>query len=404
MNPPGENPFPPSPEVATDLDRRKAARIARLLRFYPTSWRRRYGDEFEAVLVSSLSDGKGGVRFSFDVAREGVTARLEEGGFIGKVAPPRVRARASVMTIIVAVVGFLAGAAVLGYYANGWQRTPAREFFNGADMALVRSKPYRVLQETLRSHRFVVLHQAAVHSTPKSPAWQALVNAQHKLWATVEKTPAYGAYERGLAHAHGATGAPVVFDHLAHVALDGAIACLGLILAVAGVAWVRTVRSGHRRGLILPMSLVMASGILFAVGEIASHSSSWNGAGGWDSLHRWPQVAFALCAAPSVVLALVGGLKLVRRVELGPRLYRAEGFLAAVTATFLAAALASTLLWVGTLLVQAPGFLTSKDQGIFGTSYLPLFLFVLVAMIGALWMVTASSARCLRSSREPVSV
>jgi hypothetical protein len=92
----------------------------------------------------------------------------------------------------------------------------------------------------------------------------------------------------------------------------------------------------------------------------------------------------------------------VRRVELGVRLSRAEGFLAAVTATFLATALASTLLWVGTLLVQAPGFLTSKDQGIFGTSYLPVFLVVLVAMTGALWMVTAHSARCLRNSRELV--
>jgi hypothetical protein len=402
MNPPEESPAPPSPEVATDLDRRKAARIARLVRFYPPNWRRRYGDEFEAVLVSSLNDGKGGVRFSFDVAREGMKARLEEGGFIGKLAPPRVRARASVMTIIAAVVGFLAGAAVLEYYANGWQVTPAHEFFNGAGIALVRSKPYRALQATLRSHRFVVLHQAAVHSKPKSPAWKALINAQNKLWATVDKTAAYRAYRQGLVHTEGATGAPVVFDHLAHFALDGTIACLGLILAVAGVAWVRTLRSGPRRGLILPMTLVMASGTLFAVGEIASHSSSWQGVGGWDSLHRWPQVAFPLCAAASVVLALVGGLKLVHRVDFGVRLSRVEGFLAAVTAALLAAAIATTLLWVGTLLVQAPGFLTSRDQGIFGTSYLPVFLVVLVVMTCALWMVTANSARCLRISRELV--
>jgi hypothetical protein len=402
MNPTEESPSPPSPEVATDLDHRKAARIARLLSFYPANWRRRYGDEFEAVLVSSLSDGKGGVRLSFDVAREGVAARLEEGGFIGKVAPQRVRARASLMTIIVAVVGFLASAAVLGYYAKGWQRTPAREFFNGADMALVRSKAYRVLQATLQSHPIQLLRQAASHSTPNSPARKALLNAQNKLWATVDKTAAYRVFEQGYARTRGATGAPVVFDHLAHVALDGTIACLGLILAVAGVAWVRTVRSGHRKGLILPIALLMASGILFAVGEITSHSSSWDGAGGWDSLHRWPQAAASLCAAAALILALVGGLKLVRRVELGVRLSRAEGFLAAVTATFLATALASTLLWVGTLLVQAPGFLTSKDQGIFGTSYLPVFLVVLVAMTGALWMVTAHSARCLRNSRELV--
>ena len=194
----------------------------------------------------------------------------------------------------------------------------------------------------------------------------------------------------------------MVFDHLAHFALDGTIACLGLIFALAGVAWVRTVRRGHRKGLILPMAELMASGALFAVGEIISHSSSWEGAGGWDSLHRWPQVALPLCAAASAVLALVGGLKLVRRVDFGVRLSRAEGFVAAVTAAFLAAAIVSTLLWVGTLLVQAPGFLTSKDQGILGTSYLPVFLAALDAMTCALWMVTANSARCLRSSRALV--
>jgi predicted acetyltransferase len=69
-----------------ELDPRSAERIARLLRWYPTNWRERYGDEFAAVLASSLSDGKGSLRLSMNVAREGMVARLEEAGFVGWLA------------------------------------------------------------------------------------------------------------------------------------------------------------------------------------------------------------------------------------------------------------------------------------------------------------------------------
>ena len=84
------------PEDSTGLDPNSAARVARLLRWYPAHWRERYGDEFAAVLASSLSDGKGGLRLSFNVVREGMAARLEEAGFVGRLAPPLQRARASV--------------------------------------------------------------------------------------------------------------------------------------------------------------------------------------------------------------------------------------------------------------------------------------------------------------------
>ena len=101
------------------IDPRIMARAARLLRWYPREWRERYGDEFEAVLSSSLSDGKGSFRLSFNVAREGMVARLEDLGWVGTSASPLERARASVMTIFLSMLAFLSSAAVLAFYDKG---------------------------------------------------------------------------------------------------------------------------------------------------------------------------------------------------------------------------------------------------------------------------------------------
>jgi len=76
----------------TVLSPRIVARVARLLRWYPRNWRERYGEEFEAVLTSSLVDGKGGHSLSMNVAREGLAARLENAGFVGRTAPAIERA------------------------------------------------------------------------------------------------------------------------------------------------------------------------------------------------------------------------------------------------------------------------------------------------------------------------
>ena len=107
-------------------------------------WRERYGDEFAKVLGSSLSDGKGSRRLFFNVAQEGMMARLEEAGIVGRLAPPLQRARASVATIL---VGVLASAAVLTRYAKGWQRTPALESLTRAGHCwLVMSSSARCLR------------------------------------------------------------------------------------------------------------------------------------------------------------------------------------------------------------------------------------------------------------------
>ncbi|HEY1763007.1 MAG TPA: hypothetical protein VGG17_10470 [Acidimicrobiales bacterium] len=114
----------------------------------------------------------------------------------------------------------------------------------------------------------------------------------------------------------------------------------------------------------------------------------------------WPVVAFPLCVAATIVFALIGGAKLIRRVDFPTRTYRLQGSLAIAAGGCLAIVLLSTLSWVATLCVQAPDFLLAKDGGVLGTSFLPLFLVAMVVMIGTSWMVVTGSTRCLRSLRS----
>jgi hypothetical protein len=55
---------------------RRQRRVTRLLRWYPADWRARYGDEMAALMHDTIADGRGGVRLSLNVAREGLATRL----------------------------------------------------------------------------------------------------------------------------------------------------------------------------------------------------------------------------------------------------------------------------------------------------------------------------------------
>ncbi len=65
------------------LDKSPAARAerraVRLLRWYPASWRDRYGDEMGVLLQDIIIDGRGGPMLSLNVAREGLAERLAPG-------------------------------------------------------------------------------------------------------------------------------------------------------------------------------------------------------------------------------------------------------------------------------------------------------------------------------------
>jgi hypothetical protein len=358
-----------------------------------------------------MSDGKGGPRLSLDVAREGVTARLESAGFVGRSAPALEQARASVMAIFVAFFGFFASAGVLAYYAKGWQRTPVLESLEKASRIFGNSKAYHVAQRAMTSHTFKQLQLAATRSHNISPQWKALYKFQTQVSTALKNSHAGRLFQDTLHHAHLASGAPVALDDISHIATVVAITFFGLALILVAAAAVRVLWRVNRRRLLAPLSLLCTSAVFFVLGAISYEAfqkvplgqpgSNWT-AVEWlldGNFRFWPVVIFPLCAGASIVLAVIGGVKLIRRAEFAPRMYRLQGSLAVVAAGCLCIVVASTLSWVVALSAQAPDFLTAKDGGIFGTSFLTVFVVAIVVMIGTSWLVVTNSTRCLRSVR-----
>lgn len=58
-------------------------RAARLLRWYPESWRARYGEEFTELLISDIEERPRSAARTLDVARGGIVARLTAAGLAG---------------------------------------------------------------------------------------------------------------------------------------------------------------------------------------------------------------------------------------------------------------------------------------------------------------------------------
>jgi hypothetical protein len=407
-------PFEPVGSVFDEepsLNPRIAARVSRLLRWYPSDWRARYGDEFEAVLASSMSDGKGGLRLSLDVAREGMAARLESAGFVGRTAPPLERARASVMTVFAATLGFFASAVVLTFYSKGWQRTPVLETIQRASAVFSRSKAARIDKKAMTSPTYRRLLTAAGRTNNgNSAAWKTFRTFQTNAQTAANNSVAGRALHLAISHEHPASGAPVLFNDIAQIATIAAIALLVLALTLVVAAAVRVLSRANRSRLLVPLSFLCTSAAFFVIGAIAYHAFQrippgepsvwWTVQALFDGNFRfWPVVVFPLCAAASIALAVVGGMRLMQRVDFAPRTYRLQGSLAVVAAGCLGVVFVATLTWVATLCVQAPEFLTAKDGGVVGTSFLPVFLVAMIVMIGALWLVVKGSARCLRSVR-----
>jgi hypothetical protein len=231
----------------------------------------------------------------------------------------------------------------------------------------------------------------ALNALHGSPAGQAFQHAEHNL--------------------HFVSGAPVVLNDVGHGATIIAITLLVSALTFVVVAATRLRWRVDRKRLLVPLGLLSVSAIAFVVDIIAYQAFQniplgqpgsewmtvkWMLAG---NFRFWPVVIFPIFAVASVVFAAVGGVKLLRRVDFLPRMFRLQGFLAGVSAGCLCLVLISTISWVTVLSEQAPDFLTSKDGGVFGTPFLPVFLVAIVVMIGTSWLVVTRSVRCLRSIR-----
>jgi hypothetical protein len=97
-------------------------RAARMLRWYPASWRSRYGEEFAELLLAELADRPQDWRRTADVIRTGLLARLAAVGLTRHALNPVDQIRASLATLSCAAAVFLVfGMAMLAQLAIGWQ-------------------------------------------------------------------------------------------------------------------------------------------------------------------------------------------------------------------------------------------------------------------------------------------
>ncbi len=106
----------------TDLSAADAARALRLLRWYPRGWRARYGDEFAELLIAEFAEHGPSRRRALNVAATGLRARLAGAGLAGHPLDPAAAARAGLATLAscVAAAG-LAGGVMWAQLAIGLQ-------------------------------------------------------------------------------------------------------------------------------------------------------------------------------------------------------------------------------------------------------------------------------------------
>jgi hypothetical protein len=110
-----------------------AGRADRLLRWYPPSWRARYGEEFAELLRADIAERPADLRRTADVIRSGTVARLTAAGLSGRGHPTAEQIRAGLATTGGALAAFaVLGVAMLAQLATGWQRASAASAATGA--------------------------------------------------------------------------------------------------------------------------------------------------------------------------------------------------------------------------------------------------------------------------------
>jgi hypothetical protein len=103
-------------------DATSGRRAERVLRWYPKSWRARYGDEFVELLTAEFSERPRSWRREANVAWSGIVARLTDVGLTSHTLEPSCQIRASLASLGCALAVFVAlGAAMWSQLTVGWQ-------------------------------------------------------------------------------------------------------------------------------------------------------------------------------------------------------------------------------------------------------------------------------------------
>jgi hypothetical protein len=290
---------PPDPAAST-----AARRAAQLLRWYPASWRARYGEEFTELLLAEFAERPRSWRRAADVARGGVLARLTGAGLTGHPLEPSQQARAGLATAACSFAAFLVvGLAMWAQLAIGWEWAPPGA--GAATAALVAM--------TAAAAFLVVL--ALLAAIPLT--WSA---------ASALKSDSKNQKER-----------PVRRSALC--------ALIGSGLVVVGSRHFANAWPGTGAHPALPHGFLPAGMAAFSWAGTLSVSSYWAHPG---ALAAFPvaEIAWMAVSPVALVTAVAGVAGLVRRLDLSPRVLRYEAWLASAAAAAMAVFLAGACCWV----------------------------------------------------------
>jgi hypothetical protein len=111
----------------------------RLIRFYPSSWRSRYGDELLAM-IDDVSGGTPSRRLRASLVIHGIREHLRPSRLAGRGLPPSERSRAGARAVLVGWAAIVIAGANFAKFSEHWtQAVPA-------DARAVAEPAYRVIQ------------------------------------------------------------------------------------------------------------------------------------------------------------------------------------------------------------------------------------------------------------------
>ncbi len=273
-------------------------RAGRLLRWYPASWRARYGEEFAELLTAQLAEQPRNWRRTADVIASGLLARCTSAGLTRHELRPADQIRAGLATLGAGLAAFAAlGSAMLAQLATGWQwASPQSPLVAAGTLVMV-----------IGAAVLAVLGVAAILPM----AWQAA---------------------RAAAYGEGRIGRPAVL----------ALASAALLATGARHfqnAWPGTGGTGAQH------ALVPGGVAAFGWASTLSVSSYWAHPA---LLGRFPVAELAwMAVSPLAGCGLVAGLvMLVRRLGSPPRLLRYQAALALAATGAAVTFLAGSATWV----------------------------------------------------------
>jgi hypothetical protein len=312
----------------------------RLLRWYPRTWRERYGEEFAELLMAEWAEhprSKGRTR---NVMANGLLARLSDAGLTGNVLEGPAQARASLAALVCSLAAFLAlGVAIWAQLTIGWQwsapDTP------GTAVAVVAMTA-------------VVIVFAALATCAAAPVVWTVLRAFWRREA------------RGL-------GRPMLLITVG----------LGIVVAGSrhfGNGWPGT--GGHPWA---HQGLVPGGVAAFSWASTLSITSYWVHP---TALSAFPptEVAWMIGSPVAMVMMVAGSAQTVRRAHLSARVLHAEMVLGRVAAAAMALFVLATVVW---MLNGGPG-----HRSLFTTGAIDRV--ALVAMVACLVVAIQSLGRAQR--------